>query len=184
MLPPFGRMAAVYRAALEHQKGPYAVFWYYITQEEHQKKPELAKVLMAEAFATSTFIKYSDKRQLPGSDESVAWWNSFLVRNEQEFGRRYAIADTGILFSPDNQLLMVPPGHFTLNQDDQPHMFEHWGFAYALIDAHIPYRVITDWKLSKESLMGLKTFIIPNAESIDAMVISIKLRYNSLYAKQ
>lgn len=58
MIPPLGKYAVVYRAALEHQKGPYAAARYYLQgpYEKHRGRPEIAKVLMAEAFANSTFM--------------------------------------------------------------------------------------------------------------------------------
>jgi hypothetical protein len=175
MLPPLGKMAVVYRTALEHQKSPYATFWYYLhgSFEKYQNNSELSKVLMAEAFANNTFLKYGKNPGLPGNDDSVSWWNQFLNENEDNFSKDEMVADVGIFFSPDNQLAYVPPGHFTLNQDYQPHMFSHWGFATAMIDSHIPYKVITDWKLNKEALSGLRTFVLPNVDCLDDSVLEI-----------
>jgi len=42
-----------------------------------------------------------------------------------------------------------------------------------MIDAHIPYRVVTDWKLSAESLEGLRAFIIPDAECLDDAALGV-----------
>ena len=58
MIPPLGKMAIMYRAALEHQKGPFSAAWYYLNggYEKHQQKPEIGKVLTAEAFANGAFL--------------------------------------------------------------------------------------------------------------------------------
>jgi hypothetical protein len=170
MIPPLGKYAVIYRAALEHQKGPYATVWYSLGKpyESLSDSTELGKVLAAEAFANSTFLKYVPRGHYAGTEESHAWWNQFAVNHEDDFGRRQAVADIGLLYSPDNQLAGVVPGGHTIRQDDQPHSFSHWGFATAMVDAHIPYRVVTDWSLTAESLQDLQTFIIPNAECLDS----------------
>ena len=175
MVPPLGKYAVVYRAALEHQKGPYATVWYNLggPYEKYGESTELGKVLAAEAFANSTFLKYVPKTHYAGTEQSHTWWNDFVIRHEDDFGRRFVRADVGILYSPDNQLADVVPGSHALDHDRQPHSFGHWGFATAMIDAHLPYRVITDWKLSCESLRGLRTFVVPNAECLDEPVLSV-----------
>jgi len=165
MPPPLGKMAVVYRAALEHQKGPYAAMWYYVP-ENFSNKPEIGRVLLAEAFANSTFLKYGQHRVNVGTPEVQRAWNDFVHNAEPEFGRRYAMADVGILFSPDNQLSLILPGSIAPDFNRQEHFFGHWGFATAMVDAHIPYRPVTDWNLSAEELEGLRTFVIPAAECI------------------
>lgn len=169
MLPPQGKYAVVYRAGLEHQKGPYATVWYYLKgeYEKYRNRPTLSKVLFAEAFANATFLKYGGNPALPGTPESVAWWNQFVRTNEDRIGPRKILADVGLYFSPDNQLAFVVPGSHALDHNRQPHSFGHWGFGTALIDGHVPYRVVTDWKLSAEALAEFKTFIVPNTECLD-----------------
>ena len=169
MLPPKGKYAVVYRAGLEHQQGPYATVWYYLKgpQEKYRNRPTLSKVLFAEGFANATFLKYGGNPALPGTPESVAWWNQFARANEERIGPRRIAADVGLYFSPDNQLAFVVPGSHALDHDRQPHSFGHWGFGTALIDGHVPYRVVTDWKLSADALAGLKTFIAAGAECLD-----------------
>ena len=174
-IPPAGKYAVVYRAGLEFQKGPYGNSWYYLSDEyeQYRNKPEIAKVLMAEAFANSFFLKYSDRGPYPGTNECVKWWNSFLARNESSFGRRTQLADIGVVFSPDNQLAFVVPGSNALNHNYQPHSFAHWGFATAMIDAHIPYRAIADWKLKPATIKGLKILVLPNVECLDDSALPI-----------
>ncbi len=178
MLPPLGKMAVDYNAAREHQKGPFSTIWYYLP-EKHCNKPGLGKVLMAEAFANGAFIKYGFGKEQTGTPEAHGWWNDFVHENEEKFGRRSPIADVGILFSPDNQLAVFLPNAIAPDFDAQPHAFGYWGFATAMIDAHIPYRTVTDWNVNSKALAGLKTFIIPNAEYLDDRIIPILKKWVS-----
>jgi hypothetical protein len=169
MIPPTGKMAALYRAALEHQKGPFSAAWYYLNHQyaKYQENPALSKVLMAEAFANGAFLMCDPaNRQVAGTVESHAWWNRFIRRHEAQFGRRIPQADIGVLFSPDNQLAQLAPGGYP-DMDRQPHIFGHHGWATALIDGHLPYRSLTDWKLTAENLAPLRVFILPDAECLE-----------------
>ncbi len=180
-IPPIGKMAIMYRAALEHQKGPFSAAWYYLSGvfAKYQKKPGIGKLLCAEAFANGAFLLcMPDNAEVCGTVESHAWWNQFVRDNEAAFGVRKPLYDAAVLFSPDNQLQHITPGGYS-NIDDQPHIFGHHGWATALIDAHIPYRAITDWKLTAAELSGVKTLVVPHALSlsdaaIDAIVTWVK----------
>ncbi|MBE6870344.1 MAG: hypothetical protein E7491_00135 [Ruminococcaceae bacterium] len=169
--PPYGKLAAHYRAALEHQSGPYATYWYYLGGLDYGRNPNITRVLMAEAFANHAFIKHGGN--CIENDEVAVPWNEFLVANEDKYLGRKNYYDIGVWYSGSNQLQQVPPGHFTLTPDAQPHTFGYLGFVNALIDAHMPFRVVTDWKLTAESLAKFKTFIIPNAENIDDDVLPL-----------
>ncbi len=169
MIPPHGKFAVVCRAALAHQKGPYATMWYYLRSpyDKYAHKPELAKMLAAEAFANNVFLKYGDLPDYPGTPETTAWWNGFVTRAEPRFGSRVPVGETGVVYSPDNQLFWVVPGSHALDHNRQPHSFEHWGIATLLVDRHIPYRVIPDWKLTPAGLAGFRTIYLPNVECLD-----------------
>jgi hypothetical protein len=167
-IPPQGKMAIMYRAALEHQKGPFSAAWYYLNgpYAKYQKKPGLGRLLCAEAFANGAFLMcMPDNADVCGTVESHGWWNQFVRDNEAAFGARTPWADAAVLFSPDNQLQHMTPGGYT-DIDDQPHIFGHHGWATALIDAHIPYRALTDWKLTTAELTGIKTLVLPHALSL------------------
>jgi hypothetical protein len=172
MLPPDGRMAVVYRAALEHQKGPYCGAWYYLdgVYQKYQGKQGISRVLMAEAYANGAFLLCDpNQKKVAGTVETHAWWNRFLLANANHFDKRFPVADIGILFSPDNQLGQLAPGGFP-DMDHQPHIFGHWGWAAAMIDGHLPYRAITDWNLNERALKGMRTLIIPNANWLDDQI--------------
>ena len=182
LIPPVGKMAVVYRVALEHQKGPFSAAWYYLNQrfDKYQRKPEIGKLLCAEAFANGAFLMCdTNNKEVAGTLESHAWWNGFIRAHEQDFaprpqaasrppvGPRRPVADVGIVFSPDNQLFLMTPAGFP-DMDRQPHIFGHYGWATALVDAHVPYRAITDWKLNADSLAGLRTLIVPDMRCLSA----------------
>jgi hypothetical protein len=173
MIPPQGKMAVIYRIAHPHQKGPFCAAWYYLNgpYERHQQQPEIARTLLAEAFANGAFLLCDpNNKQVAGTVETHAWWNHFVRENEAQFGPRVPVADVGILFSPDNQLALLAPGGFP-DLDRQLHVFGHYGWATALIDAHIPHRVLTDWQLDAAHLASLRALILPDAECLDASVM-------------
>jgi len=166
MLPPLGKMAVVYRVSLEHQKGPFTAAWYYSGDEPTPRKSALGKVLEAEAFANGAFLLCDPSNpSVAGTLDSHRWWNSFVRRHERVFGIRRPWADVGLVFSADNQLFFLAPGGFA-DMDRQPHVFGHYGWATALIDAHVPYRVLTDWQLDASHLKGLRTLVMPHVECL------------------
>ncbi len=169
MIPPYGKFAVVCRAALAHQKGPFATMWYYLRSpyDKYIGKPELAKVLAAEAFANGVFLKYGDVWEYPGTPDSVAWWNEFVTRSEPRFGSRRLAGDLGVVYSPDNQLFWVVPGSHALDHNRQPHSFEHWGLSTMMVDRHLSYRVLPDWKLTATELRSFKTIYLPHVECLD-----------------
>ena len=173
-IPPEGKMAIMYRAALEHQKGPYSAAWYYLNSSyaKYQQKPELGKLLCAEAFANGAFLLcMPDNHDVCGTVDGHAWWNRFIRENEPVFAGRTPLSDVAVVFSPDNQLYQMTPGGYN-NIDDQPHIFGHHGWATACIDAHIPYRALTDWKITPANLANLRALVLPHVLSLSDAAIS------------
>ena len=101
------------------------------------------------------------------------WLNAFVEKEESKFGRRYNQADIGILFSGNNYFAMALPGSIIPDKNYQPHRQDYLGFATALIDAHLPFRVVTDWKLTTANMAQYKTFIMPCADYLNDSVLSI-----------
>ncbi len=167
---PLGKYAPIFRAALEHQKGPYSMVWFYGVDKTNSAEG-LSKVLLSEAFANSTFVKSADNSC--ASPSAHNWLNAFVEKEESQFGRRYNNADIGILFSANNYFAMALPGSIIPDKNYQPHRQDYLGFATALIDAHLPYRVVTDWKLNTTNLSTFKTFIMPCADYLNDSVLSI-----------
>lgn len=163
-LPPSGKMAVAYRAARDHQRAPFAGAWYYLDGDAapYQDNPGLARVLMAEAFAHGAFLLCDPSNpRVAGDTASHAWWTQFIAQNESALRNREPVDDAAVLFSPDNQLDLLAPGGFP-DFDRQPHMFGHWGWATALLDAHVPYRAIADWHLGQAGLRGLRALVLPD----------------------
>jgi hypothetical protein len=165
-------MAIIYRLALEHQKAPLCAAWYYV-DEPQQKKPELGKLLDTEAFANGAFLECDPGNpKVSGTIESHAWWNRFVREHEADFGTREPEGDVGLVYSPDSQLAFLAPGGFA-DMDRQPHVFEYYGWATALTDEHVPYRVVTDWKIDAAHLQGLRTLVLPDVEAMDASMVPV-----------
>jgi hypothetical protein len=169
-LPPLGKYAPIFRAALEHQKGPYSMVWFYGVQDNNSAEG-LSKVLLSEAFANSTFVKSAANSC--ANPSAHQWLNAFAEKEESKFGRRYNQADIGILFSGNNYFAMALPGSIIPDKNYQPHRHDYLGFATALIDAHLPFRVVTDWKLTAANLAQYKTFIMPCADYLNDSTLSI-----------
>jgi len=176
MLPPSGKMAVAYRAALAHQSGRYCAAWYYIdhSNAEHQRKQGLARVLLAEAFANGAFLLCDPAQvRVAGTVQTHAWWNEFVRTREAAFTGRRPVADVGIVFSPDCQLYELAPAGFP-DMDRQPHVFGHWGWGTAMLDAHIPYVALPDWRIGATGLRGLRALVAPDVGCLsDAALASI-----------
>ena len=179
MLPPAGKMAVVYAAAREHQKGPFAGAWYYLDGDHvrRQRQPVVGTLLQAEAFASGAFLLCDPtNRRVAGTVESHAAWNAFVRQSAPAFGNRRPHAGLGIVFSPDNQLALLTPAGYP-DMDRQPHVFGHWGWATAMVDAHIPYRAVADWKLTAVGLSGLRTLVLPHVECMEDDALAALRRY-------
>ncbi|NLH99882.1 MAG: hypothetical protein GX446_10390 [Chthonomonadales bacterium] len=164
MLPPMGKMAVVYRAALAHQSGRHCAAWYYLDgpHAEHRGKEALAKALLSEALANGAFLLCDPgQSRVVGSVETHAWLNGFVRAHQASYEDRIPVADTALVFSPDCQLYELAPGGFP-DIDVQPHVFGHWGWGTALMDAHIPYVVLPDWRLTGRDLSAFRTLILPD----------------------
>lgn len=164
-LPPFGKMAGFEKVSRAQQKGPYPILWLY-NAGDAAGKTELGKVLLAEAFANNTFVKYNDNTV--GTEESHKWLNEFAEREEENLSGRYDYADIAILWSPQNQLMGSVPNSTSTGPDldKQWHMQGLWGFSQAMIDGHVPYKVVPEWKLGSQTLQGIKTLIVPSMEAM------------------
>ena len=172
MTPPDGKLAVFYKTAIETANSPYMTPWVY-ANEKTKSKTNLGKIYLAEAFANAAFIKF-DTSKTVGTAGSHRWMNKFLYTMEETFGKRYGVYDVAILQSPVEQAgNMAPNGLMGANNDYQFHMQSNWGFSHAFEDAHVPYRVIPMWKLTKQILSGVKTLVVPNTECLDDYVLPI-----------
>ncbi len=168
-LPPAGKMAVVYQAAHLMQKGPLCSAWYYMDNKEakYQGKSVISKLLESEAFANGALLLCSPhEKKVCGTAESHAWLNTWVRQNEQALGVREPVAEVGVLFSPDNQLwFMTPNGNADMNK--QAHTFGYFGWGTAMVDGHIPFQALADWKIDSLHLARFTTFIIPDARCMN-----------------
>ena len=173
--PPVGKMAIFYRASLEQMSGNYSMPWLY-AGEDWRGKTDSARVVLAEAFANGAIVKKADNTI--GTERVHRWMNRFLHKSEEEFGFRYMHYDIGILYSSADQLAnMVPHGVMGANNDKQLHMQGLWGFSHAMVDAHIPYRIIPEWRLNSQTISDLKTLILPNVECLDDGALEVLMQF-------
>ncbi|MBE6871288.1 MAG: hypothetical protein E7491_04975 [Ruminococcaceae bacterium] len=173
---PDGKMSVMYHAGTEMQSGRYGATWFYADGELAGGKTETGKVLAAEAFANNFFIKRADNTVT--TDESQRWLNRFLYANEEAFGTRYTRYEIAIVLSTENQLANMVPANMTgSDMNKQYHMQGIWGFAHALTDANVPYRIIPEWKINDQTLKNVKTLILPNVEAMDEDMFAYYLRY-------
>ncbi len=179
MLPPEGKMAVVYKAAFAHQSGKACAAWYYLDgpHEAFRGKEGLARALLSEALANGAFLLCDPQQdRVAGSVETHAWMNRFVRQNEDHYVERTPLADTAIVFSPDCQLYELAPGGFP-DMDCQPHVFGHWGWGTALLDAHVPYRVLPDWRLDPPSLRKLRTLVMPDVGCLADSAVAAIVRW-------
>lgn len=172
--PPLGKYAPIFRAALEHQKGPYSMVWFYGPNKTNTAEG-LSKVLLSEAFANSTFVKSASNTCAAAAAHQ--WLNAFAEREESKFGRRFINADIGLLFSQNNYFAMALPGSMIPDKNYQPHRQDYLGFATALIDAHLPFRALTDWKVNAVNLSSFKTFIMPSTDYLNDSILGILTKW-------
>ncbi len=130
---------------------------YYVNGkfDKYKHKPGLSKVLESEAFSNAAFLLCAPSntsvcgadatQTCCGTAESHAWLNKWVKQNTQTLGVRKPLVQVGILFSPDNQLQFMTPHGFA-DMDKQPNMFGYYGWATALVDGHIPYLALADWR--------------------------------------
>ena len=174
MLPPAGKMAVVYRAGTAHQRSRHMGAWYYLDGEHatRQGKPNIGRLLCAEAYASGALLLCDPGNpRVAGTLSSHASWNAFLSESARIHGRRKTRATIGVVFSPDCQLGLLTPGGFP-DLDEQPHIFGHWGWGTAIIDAHLTYRAVPDWDLTDAGLSGLKALVLPDADCLEPAALS------------
>jgi hypothetical protein len=169
MLPPYGRMAVVYRAALAHQSGRHCAGWYYLDgpNEQYRGHEGLARVLMSEALANGAVLLCDPAQARVTGSVATHWWlNTFMRSRETALADRTPVGDVGVVFSPDCQLYELAPGGFP-DMDQQPHVFGHWGWGTVLMEAHVPYVVVPDWRLNDRMLQNLRALVLPDVVCMD-----------------
>ena len=82
------------------------------------------------------------------------------------FGNRVPVEEVGIYFSSSSVLTAALPGDAS-NFSKQDHLFAVWGWGTALSELHYQYRILPEWKLTRDLLRTLRVVIIPNAVAFE-----------------
>lgn len=166
MLPPVGRFAPIYKLAREHARSRFVNVWFYI-DAKYKGREAIANVLDYEMLANHTLpMHYPSNPAVIGDLTSNSEFFQFVKDNKATFGLRMPVSDIGIYYSSSSTLAFMTPNGF-LNMDAQPHQFAVYGWGTALGELHYQYRVIPEWKLTREALDKLRVLIIPNADVLD-----------------
>jgi hypothetical protein len=174
MLPPFGSYVPVYKRAREQARGRLGIFWLYVAPEL-AGHPGIADVLQYQALANHilpqpwTGVAHP---QTAGTDSTTAAFNRFLGSARTTFGHRTGVEDTGLYFSSSSELAHLTPNGWP-DRDEPLHSqsFRAWGTVLSWL--HYQWRVVPEWKLTAETLAGLKLLIIPNSEVFDPAAVPV-----------
>jgi hypothetical protein len=175
MLPPLGSYVAVYKKAREHARGRLGIFWLYVTAELAGHSG-IADVLQYQALANHVLPEPWTgvaRPQTAGTDATTASFNAFLGSARSVFGQRTDVAEIGLYYSSSSEL-----AHLTLNgwpgrSRGPAHALSFLGWGTALSWLHYQWRAIPEWKLTRQTLAGLKLLIIPDAEVFDPSDVPI-----------
>lgn len=174
-LPHEGVTGPYYALATQAAQGRHAVTWYYL-QPEYASKTNLAQLISYEALANNAIITGGSSHlyaNVPGTDESALSVNNFIERMAPVFGSRERSGAVGILYSTETEYSYMAPGGYRVDGSpggivpgELPSVLEYYGWATAFERLHVPYRAISDYKLTSESLQGLSVLILPLVEAI------------------
>ena len=162
MPPPLGSYVPVYKLAREHARSRFVNIWMYVPKEQ-QAKPNIARVLYYQGLATHALpMPHYPHRRDVGDEATDAAFFGFVRRAAHTFADRLPIEEVGLYFSSSSQLASLTPRGF-LSFNDQTHAFSFWGWGTALTWQHVAWRAVPEWKLTAETLGGLRVLTVPNA---------------------
>jgi hypothetical protein len=162
MPPPLGCYVPVYKLAREHARSRFVNVWLYVPDEQ-KGKPNVARVLYYQALANHTLPMPHYPGRTAGNEAVDAGYFGFVESVAPQLEGRTPVEDVGLFYSSSSQLMEMLPGGFR-NHADQPHSFSFYGWGAALTGLHVPWRAVSEWKLTTEGLVGLRTLIIPSAQ--------------------
>lgn len=176
-LPPRCRLSPTYKATREQARSRFVNIWLYKDGYEDQLVLDpVINVLYYEMLATNTMPKYYPGVSSysyagnPAADKAL-----FQFVKEQatpEFGGRTPVEEIGVYASTSSILSQYTPGGI-LNFDSQPHHFAVWGWGTALAELHYQYRIVPEWKLTRDLLRTLKVLIIPHSTVFDPADVTV-----------
>ena len=168
MLPPLGSYVPVYKRAREQARGRLGIFWIYVAPEL-AGHPGIADVLQYQALANHILPEPFTgvaRSQTAGNDATTAAFNAFVGSARATFGKRTGVEEIGVYYSSSSELAHLTPNGWP-DRSGPKHSLSFLGWGTALSWLHDQWRVLPEWKLTPETLSGLKVLIIPNSEVFD-----------------
>ena len=166
MPPPTGSWVPLYKLGREHARSRFVNLWMYMPDEQLHK-PRIAEVLLYQGLANHAFaMPQPGGNKTTGDDDVNSAFFGFVGSIRDALGARVPVEEIGLYYSSSSQLARMTPGG-TLDFNNQPHIFAHWGWGTALCHLHQQYRAVPEWKLNRDVLNGLRLLIIPEAEVLD-----------------
>ncbi len=169
MMPPAGRFAPFYKLGREHGRSRLMNVWLYLSGENdaYRESPGAVNTLYYEMLANHALPMLQYGHPDCTQHETVnREFFGFVKRARSTFGGRDSLTDVGLYYSSSSILASMTPAGFR-DMDHQPHMGAYNGWGAALGSLHCQYRPVPEWKLTAETLGGLRGLIIANAEVLD-----------------
>jgi len=168
-LPPFARIAPLYKTAREHGRSRFVGVWLYTDGYEAaltNRGP--VEALFYEMLATHTLphIAAGDTHWAGTPLVQTNFLRFVSLTAAPAFVNRVPLEEIGIYFSSSSILTAALPGDAS-DFSKQDHMFALWGWGTALSELHYQYRMVPEWKLTRDFLGTLKVLIVPNAVAFE-----------------
>jgi len=168
-LPPFGRLAPLYKAMREHGRSRFVTVWLYTNGYPSALTSQgPVNALFYEMLATHTLPKITvGSGQFAGTSAIQTNFLAFVAQQAAPaFANRMPVEEVGLYLSTSSILATALPGDAE-NFSAQNHQYAIWGWGTALSELHYQYRIVPEWKLTTNLLQTLKVLIIPNANVFD-----------------
>lgn len=175
MLPPLGRFAPSYKLGREHAKSRILGVWMYLdgTFAACRERPGIVKTLYYEMLANHTLPMLHEGNDRTTQDTAInSGFFSFVKSARGIFGARTPRSDIGLYYSASSLLANMTPSGF-LDMDNQAHAGGFFGWATALGNLHWQFRAVPEWKLSADTLAGLRVLVLPDAEVLDSAEVGL-----------
>ncbi len=174
MLPPLGSYVPAYKKAREQARGRLGIFWLYV-DPELANHPGIADVLQYQALANHILPEpWSGvgRNRTAGNDATTAAFNAFVGSARGTFGERTGVEEIGLYYSSSSELAHLTPNGWP-DRTGALHSLSFLGWGTALSWLHYQWRAVPEWKLTAETLAGLRVLIIPNSEVFDPSDVPI-----------
>ena len=174
MLPPVGRFAPAYKLGREHARSRILGVWMYLDGAfaPYKERSGAVNTLYYEMLANHALPMLHEGNANTTQDTGINGnFFSFVKMARTTFGARQPLADIGLYYSSSSLLANMTPAGFP-DMDNQPHGGAFFGWATALGNLHCQFRPIPEWKISPDTLAGLRVLVLPEAVAMDAAEVA------------